>query len=40
MLIYNLSEYSDNYSVTSGILSDYYRDEIDVIDKVIGKTPA
>ena len=26
--MYNLSEYSDTYSMTSGILWNYYRDEI------------
>ena len=29
MPMYNLLEYSDNYSTTSGILWNYYRDEID-----------
>ena len=28
MPTYNLLEYSDNYSMTSGSLWDYYRDEI------------
>ena len=28
MAIYNLSEYSDDYSMTSGSLLNYYRDEI------------
>ena len=28
MPIYNLLEYSDNYSMTSGSLWNYYRDEI------------
>ena len=28
MPMYNLLEYSDNYSMTSGILWNYYRDEI------------
>ena len=28
MPMYNLSEYSDNYSITSGSLWNYYRDEI------------
>ena len=28
MPIYNLLEYSDNYSMTSGSLRNYYRDEI------------
>ena len=28
MLIYNLLEYSDNYSMTSGSLWNYYRDDI------------
>ena len=28
MPIYNLSEYSDNYSMTSGSFWNYYRDEI------------
>ena len=27
MLMYNLTEYSDNYSETSGSLWQYYRDE-------------
>ena len=27
MLMYNLLEYSDNYSITSGSLWQYYRDE-------------
>ena len=30
MLMYNLIEYSDNYSKTSGILRQYCRDEPDV----------
>ena len=28
MQIYNLLEYSDNYSMTSGSLWNYYRDEV------------
>ena len=28
MLMYNLFEYSDNYSMTSGSLRNYYRDKI------------
>ena len=28
MPMYNLLEYSDNYSMTSGSLRNYYRDEI------------
>ena len=28
MLMYNLLEHSDNYSMTSGILWNYYKDEI------------
>ena len=28
MLTYNLLEYSDNYSMTSGSLWNYYRDEV------------
>ena len=28
MLMYNLLEYSDNYSMTSGSFWNYYRDEI------------
>ena len=28
MPIYNLLEYSDNYSMTSGSLWNYYRDEV------------
>ena len=30
MPMYNLLEYSNNYSVTSGSLWDYYRDEINI----------
>ena len=30
MPMYNLSEYSNNCSVTSGRLWDYYRDEINI----------
>ena len=26
--MYNLSEYNDNYSITSGSLWNYYRDEV------------
>ena len=26
--MYNLLEYSDNYSITSGSLQNYYRDEV------------
>ena len=29
MLIYNLLEYSDNYSMASGSLGNYYRGEVD-----------
>ena len=32
MRMYNLLEYSQNYSMTSGSLSNYYRDEIDNVD--------
>ena len=32
MPIYNLLEYSQTYSVTSGSLWNYYRDEIDDVD--------
>ena len=32
MSVYNLLEYSQNYSMTSGSLWNYYRDEIDDID--------
>ena len=32
MPMYNLSEYSQNYSMTSGNLWDYYRDEGDNIN--------
>ena len=32
MPIYNLLEYSQNYSMISGILWNYYRDEIDGVD--------
>ena len=32
MSMYNLLEYSQNYSVTSGSLCNYYRDEIDDIN--------
>ena len=32
MLMYNLLEYSQNYSVTSGSLWSYYREEIDDVD--------
>ena len=28
MSVYNLLEYSDNYSMTSGSLWNYYRDEV------------
>ena len=28
MPMYNLLEYSDNYSITSGSLQNYYRDEV------------
>ena len=28
MSMYNLQEYSDNYSVTSGSFWNYYRDEV------------
>ena len=32
MSMYNLLEYGQNYSMTSGSLWNYYRDEIDVIN--------
>ena len=32
MLMYKLLEYSHNYSVTSGSLLNYYRDEVDKVD--------
>ena len=32
MLMHNLLEYSHNYSMTSGNLSNYYRDKIDYVD--------
>ena len=32
MQMYNLLEYSQNYSKTSGSLWNYYRDEIDDVD--------
>ena len=32
MPMYNLLEQSQNFSVTSGSLSDYYRDEIDDVN--------
>ena len=32
MSVYNLLEYSQNYSMTSGSLWNYYRDEIDDVD--------
>ena len=32
MQTYNLLEYSQNYSITSGTLWNYYRDEIDDVD--------
>ena len=32
MLMYNLIEYSDNYSKTSGSLEQYYRDELALTD--------
>ena len=32
MSMYNLLEYSDNYSIASGSLRNYYRDEIDNVD--------
>ena len=32
MPMYNLLEYSQNYSMTSGSLGNYYRDEIDDVD--------
>ena len=34
MPMYNLLEHSQNYSLTSGSLWNYYRDEIDINDKV------
>ena len=51
MPMYNLLEYSQNYSMTSGSLWSYYRDKIDDNDylsdrklfkykaKLVGKTP-
>ena len=43
MPVYNLIEYSDHYSKTSGILWPYYRDEViltaaSAIDNVPGKS--
>ena len=32
MPMYNLLEYSQNYSMTPGSLQNYYRDEIDDVD--------
>ena len=32
MSMYNLLEYSDNYSITSGILWNHHRNEIDSVD--------
>ena len=32
MSMYNMLEYSDNYSMTSGSLWDYFGDEIDSVD--------
>ena len=32
MALYNLSEYSQNYSMTYGNLQSYYRDEIEIIN--------
>ena len=32
MSMYNLLEYRDNYSMASGSLWNYYRDEIDSVD--------
>ena len=32
MPMYNLLEYSQNYSMTSGSLRNYYRDKIDDVD--------
>ena len=32
MPMYNLIEYCDNYSMTSGTLWNYYRDEVDDVD--------
>ena len=50
MPVYNLKEYSDNYSKTSRILQQYYKDELNnnLTDsesfkskiKITGKTPA
>ena len=50
MLMYNVIEYSDNYSKTSGSLSQYYKDEPNdkLVDsesfksklKITGNTPA
>ena len=52
MLIHNLLEYSQYYSMTSGNLWNYYRDESNTVDdasdgqsfkykmKIVGKTPA
>ena len=33
MPMYNLLEYSDNYSMTSGSLWNYYRDEVNVANE-------
>ena len=32
---HNLLEYSQNYSITSGSLWNYYRDEIDDVDEML-----
>ena len=38
MLMHNLLEYCDNYSITSGSFRNYYRDKIndDANDRIIG----
>ena len=40
MPMYNLIEYSNNYSKTSGSLWQYYKDEPNSKVKITGKTPA
>ena len=40
MPMYNLIEYSNNYSKTSGSLWQYYKDEPNSTVKITGKTPA
>ena len=39
MPMYNLLEYSQNYSMTSGSLWNYFRDEIDDVDDVDDNPP-